>query len=89
MGTLKKETSLSLSELHIGMKVYKSQLTEIYDTYIILTDVIDTKKGLYGQIGFIGKEITDEVSKLRNEITPLTCVFHDSTEIGDDVIYEE
>lgn len=89
MDSLKVDNKLSLPELHIGMKVYKNQLSEIYDTYIVLTEVTDTEYGLYGQVGFIGKEITDEVAKLRNEISPLTCIFNDSTEMGDDVIYEE
>ncbi len=84
-----ENNKLSINDISVGMKVYKNQLSEIYDTYIILTEVIDTVDGLYGQIGFIGNEITDDVSKLRNEITPLTCVYNDSTEIGDDVIYEE
>ena len=78
----------TLEELHIGMEVYKSQLSEIYDTYIILTNVVNTDRGLYGIIGFIGEVITDEVKLLRSEDIPITSVYNNSSELGEDICYE-
>ena len=83
------EKKYTLDELKLGTKVYKKQLSEIYDTYIILTDVKNTENGLYGIIGFIGSKVTNEVKKLRDKGTPMTSVYNNSDEMGDDVVYEE
>lgn len=80
---------LSLEELKIGETVYKQQLREIYDTYIILTQVENTDNGLMGKIGFIGTEITDEASKLRSSTIPITCVYNESQELDDRFVYED
>lgn len=83
--SMKKYT---LEELYISMKVYKYQLSEIYDTYIILTNVVNTDKGLYGTVGFIGKVITDEVRALRSKGIPITSVYNNSSELEEDIYYE-
>lgn len=70
----------TLNELYIGMKVYKHQLSEIKDIYIILTDVVSTKQVLYGTITFIGENIPNDVKKLRDRGTPMTCVYNTSEE---------
>lgn len=79
----------TLPELKVGMQVRKSQLSEIVDVYIVLTDVKSVNNDLDGKIGFIGKEITEEITKLRNPKIPITCIYNNSTEIGDDVTYDE
>lgn len=79
----------SVDELYIGMEVAESQLSEIYDTYIILTNVKDTLDDLIGTIGFIGKEITKEVENLRNPLIPITSIYNNSAEIGEDITYDE
>ena len=79
----------TLPELKVGMQVRKSQLSEIVDVYIVLTDVKSVNNDLDGKIGFIGKEITEEMTKLRNPQIPITCIYNNSTEIGDDVTYDE
>lgn len=71
------------------MQVKKSQLSEILDTYIVLTNVHSIGSDLIGIVGFIGKEITEEVAKLRNPQIPITCIYNNSTEIGDDVTYDD
>lgn len=80
---------LALSDLKLGMKVRKSELSKILDMYIILTDVCSIEQDLVGKIGFIGREITEEAAKLRNPQIPITCIYNNSTEIGDDVTYDE
>lgn len=70
----------TLNELYIGMKVYKHRLSEIKDICIILTDVINTEQGLYGTIAFIGETIPNDVKKLRDRGTPMTCVYNLSEE---------
>ena len=79
----------ALQELRLGMQVKKSQLSDILDTYIILTDVSSIGQDLVGRIGFIGKEITEEVTKLRSPKVAITCIYNNSTEMGDDVTYDE
>jgi len=86
---MKSNKKYKLSDLKIGMQVEKDQLSDILDTYIILTDVTNIRNDLAGKIGFIGKELTEEIAKLRNPKTPITCVYNNSTEIGDDVTYDE
>lgn len=70
----------TLNELYIGMKVYKHRLSEIKDIYIILTDVVSTKQGLYGTIAFIGEAIPNDIKKLRDRGTSMTCVYNLSEE---------
>lgn len=80
MGESRLMKKYTLEELEIGMKVYKNQLNKIKDTYIILTDVINTEQGLYGTIAFVGEDIPNDVKKLRDRGTPMTCVYNLSEE---------
>ena len=82
-------TKYMVQDLKYGMQVKKSQLSEILDTYIILTNVRCAGNDLVGIVGFIGKEITEEAARLRNPSIPITCVYNNSTEIGDDVTYDD
>lgn len=79
----------AVRDLRYGMQVKKSQLSEILDTYIVLTNVYSTGNDLVGNVGFIGKEITEEVAKLRNPDIPITCIYNNSAEIGENVTYDE
>lgn len=79
----------TLPELKLGMEVKIDELSNILDTYIILVDVYKVGKDLAGKIGFIGEELTAEVSKLRSPDRAITSVYNNSTEIGDDVTYDE
>ena len=58
-----EERKYTLDEIKLGMKVKASQLSEIYDTYIILTDVhlVKNKLGIgtfEGIIDYISPEWT-------------------------------
>lgn len=75
---------LNLEDLHIGMFVEKEQLTDIYDTWVILTKRSEHDRY---RISYIGAALTDEVSKLyADETIKIVCpVFNDSM-LKDDYI---
>ncbi len=75
----------TLEELHIGMEVKPEELSEIYDTWILL--VKKTKEEI-GKIAFIGKKTdknSDELFK-QGYVTP---IYNDSSELNGDIYYEE
>ena len=73
------EKKYTLSEIMPGMKVKASQLSEILDTHIILTDVKLVKNSI-GVGSFEG--IIDTISEEWKPLTkPNSClIFHDSSE---------
>lgn len=78
-----------VSDISIGMKVYKEQLSNIYDTWIILYKAVDSNMKEDGIIGFIGKEpdsTSDSLYLSGNIITP---VFNDSIDLEEDIDYDE
>ena len=81
------EKKLTINDLSIGMKVKASQLSEILDTYIILTDVHLVKNTL-GIGTFEG--IVDNISKQKLKLTKpnSTLIFNDSYEREDCCEYE-
>jgi hypothetical protein len=80
----------TLNDLQIGMHVYKKQLQNIFDTYIILNDAeYSDENGIAGTIAYIGSGIDDNIASVRNENTPTACVYNNSSETGDDVYYED
>ena len=81
------EKKLTIDDLSIGMKVKASQLSEILDTYIILTDVHLVKNTL-GIGTFEG--IVDNISKQKLRLTKpnSTLIFNDSYEREDCCEYE-
>lgn len=84
MSNLRK---LKLSDLQIGMSVKKEQLSEIYDTWIIL---VKKKNDNDYKIGFVGKETNSESAKLFKDPENIICpVFNDSIDADEDVYYEE
>lgn len=81
------ENKLSLNDINIGMKVTASQLSDILDTYIILTNVRLVKNCL-GIGTFEG--IIDNISKSEIRITKpnSTLIYNDSYEREDYCEYE-
>ena len=84
-----------IEDLKVGMWVYESELYDIYDTYIILLhcervepdeeEFID----LYGQVGFIGHEITSEASKVNiKENDPISVYHKCSIDMYEGLTYE-
>ena len=79
---------LSLSDIHVGMRVFKEQLAHIYDTWIILYRPKKQEMEEDGIIGFIGEETNEESAALYTSDNIITPVYNDSTELDGD-IYEE
>ncbi len=76
-----------LDELKKGMLIEdKNQLSEIYDTWIIMTR--QSSKEPY-TIEFIGKETTTESDKLFTLGKQICPVYNDSTELEGDVYFDE
>ena len=80
----------NLSEIKKGMRVHKEQLSNIYDTWIILyrpkNEVMEDGEMI---IGFIGKEPDEESAALYNPDNVITPVFNDSIDLEGDIFYEE
>ena len=76
-----------LEDLYIGMKIQdKEQLSDIYDTWIIL---VKSKDSDVYTIRFIGKETTAESDKLFTQDNVVCPVYNDSMELEGDIYYEE
>ena len=81
--TVKK---LTLSDLSIEMKIKdKSQLSNIYDTWVFL--IKDTSDDGY-TIGYIGKETNSESDELFERGRKICPVYNDSAELAGDIYYE-
>jgi len=82
------EKQLSLEDLKIGMAVNKDQLSNIYDTWIIIYRPKGQQMEKDGYIGFIGKETNEQSALFYTSDNIITPVFNDSMDLEDD-IYEE
>lgn len=80
---------LTLEELKLGMQVYKEQLSDIYDTWIILYKPVNQEIEKDGIIGFIGKKTNSESFKLYTPDNLIIPVYNDSMELEGDIYYEE
>ena len=78
-----------ISDISKGMKVYKEQLSEIFDTWIILYRPKDSDMQEDGIIGFIGTEPNAESDALYSKDNIITPVYNDSIEQEEDIFYEE
>lgn len=84
VASLKKYT---LKDLVVGMEIEnKEQLSNIYDTWILL--IKDNVAKNY-KIGFIGKETNAESDKLFKQGLSICPVYNESTELEGDMYYEE
>lgn len=79
----------TLSDISKGMKVYKEQLSEIHDTWIILYRPKDSDMQEDGIIGFIGKETNAESDALYSSENIITPIYNDSIELEEDIFYDE
>lgn len=76
-----------LEDLYIGMEIYsKDQLSDIYDTWVIL--VKNSDSDMY-TVRFIGKETNEESDKLFAQGNMVCPVYNDSMEQEGDIYYEE
>ncbi len=79
---------LSLKDIRIGMRVFKEQLANIYDTWIIIYKPKNIEMEEDGIIGFIGKETNGEAAALYTSNNIITPIYNDSIYLDAD-IYEE
>lgn len=76
-----------LSEIYIGMKIIdKSQLSNIYDKWIILAKQNEHEEYT---IRFIGDETNTQSDKLFNQGLIICPVYNDSIELEGDVYFDE
>ena len=81
------KNKLALEDLYIGMEIKdKNQLSEIYDTWIMLVKSNDSDAY---RVGFIGKETNTESDKLFAQCNVVCPVYNDSIELEGDIYYEE
>ncbi|NBJ95600.1 hypothetical protein [Parablautia muri] len=77
----------TLEDLYIGMEIIdKDQLSNIYDTWIML--VKNSNSDVY-TVRFIGKETNAESDKLFTQGNVVCPVYNDSMELEGDIYYEE
>ncbi|MCR5788776.1 MAG: hypothetical protein K6G83_02715 [Lachnospiraceae bacterium] len=87
-GVTNEHKMLSLDDIKVGMRVFKEQLSNIYDTWIIIYRPKNLQMQEDGIIGFIGKETNEEAAALYTQDNVITPVFNDSMDLEGD-IYEE
>ena len=80
----------NLSDIKKGMRVHKEQLSDIYDTWIILyrpkNEIMEDGEMI---IGFIGKEPNEESDALYTPDNIITPVYNDSIDLEGDIFYDE
>lgn len=76
-----------IEDLYIGMEISdKNQLSDIYDTWILLVKSKNTENYT---VQFIGKETNAESDKLFSQGNVVCPVYNDSLELEGDIYYEE
>jgi hypothetical protein len=81
------EKKYTLSEIKLGMKIKsKEQLSNIYDTWILLIKKPEEKEYT---IQFIGKETNSESDALFSSGNIICPVYNDSIDSDGDIYYEE
>ena len=74
-----------LTDHREGMKVFKEQLSAIYDTWIILYRPKKTEMIEDGIIGFIGAEPNEKSDALYTEDNIIIPVYNDSSDLEGDI----
>ena len=79
----------TLPELKLGMEVKLSELRNITDTHMILTDtkIIDNND-LIGKLVFFGDNQEDYVKWFKQK-KPMKPIYFNSEELEDGVVYDE
>lgn len=80
-------SKFKIDDLYIGMEIKdKTQLSDIYDTWILL---VKNKQADSYTVKFIGKETNAESDKLFAQGNAVCPVYNDSLELEGDIYYEE
>lgn len=81
------DNKYTLDDLYIGMEIKdKSQLSDIYDIWIML---VKNKNSDVYTVRFIGAETNAESDKLFSQGNVICPVYNDSIELEGDIYYEE
>lgn len=84
------EKKLTLNDIKLGMNVKASQLSDILDTYIILTDTkLLPNNDIQGKLVYYGPGNTEEYTKWFTQKKAITPIYFDSTELEDGIVYDE
>lgn len=83
------QRQLSLKDITLGMEVYESELSTIFDTHIILRDANIVGNDIYGKIAYIGTELNDESDKISLSNKTTYGVYNDKDEIEGNLTYDE
>lgn len=78
-----------LSDLKKGMRVNVSELSSIYNTWIILYKPSNSDIKEDGIIGYIGSEPNSESDALYTKDNIITPVYNDSNDLEGDIFDEE
>ena len=84
-----------LEDLKPGMLICKSELSEIYDTYILLenAELFEPKEyefDIRGNLVYALKNKSDIPSILNGKVSGSLCsIYNDSTELSEDYSYDE
>lgn len=82
------EIKLTIDDIYKGKQVSPDELSEIYDTYIIIA-YNSGEKSSKGEIVFIGKEQNEEYDSWFKQKRPITPVFNNREELEDMSVYDE
>ena len=77
-----------LSDLNEGMRVFKEQLSEIYDIWIILYRPKNEEMQEDGIIGYIGTEPNEESDALYTEDNIIIPVYNDSIDMEESIVQD-
>lgn len=78
---------LSLQDINVGMSVKFNQLSNIYDTWILVEEKSIGADG--GIIRFIGKEANSVSQAILDEGKPIGCIYNDSELLDEDAYFDE
>lgn len=77
----------SVNELSIGMMVNREQLSDIYDTYMIIA--YEKLSDDIGKLVYIGKERNEQFSSWFKQTKPITPIYNSKEELEDKTVYDE
>lgn len=81
------KNKFKIEDLYIGMEISdKNQLSDIYDTWILL---VKSKNAESYTVQFIGKETNAESDKLFVQGNVVCPIYNDSLDLEGDIYYEE
>ena len=75
----------NLTDLSKGMRVFKEQLSSIYDTWIILYRPKKLDMSEDGIIGYIGKEPNEDSDALYTDDNVIIPVYNDSNDLEENI----